>query len=237
MSRTSGPECHDPSSPLLPPRTPGPLGRSDAADPSARARRGDTPGSLGVNDGAAGLCGPALPKAKLDDPAMIVVRIRREQLESALRKCHDYGVTAAKHGKAFEDSKTPLRPKGDPALERVAETATKHWCDMAEAHVKPAIQAYAEAIAKAVLGGRAGLSGSFSVGEAIKLLSHLEAESQSMGWEGEPVLALDDYASVLDRMAEDVLKWCTIDKSPSRLNNEQHGCRPRPGFPPTWLRR
>ena len=224
MSRTPGPECHDPLSPLLPPRTPGPLGRSDAADPSARARRGDTPGPLGVNDGAAGLCGPAMPKAKLDDPAMIVVRMRREQYESALRKCHVYLVAAAKHGKAFEDSKTPLRPKGDPALERAAETETKRWCDMAEAHVKPAVQAYTEAIAKAVLGGRAGLSGTFSVGEAMKLLCQLEAGSQSMGWtggavdEGDQVLPLNDYASVLDRMAEDVLKWCTFDKSPSRLN-------------------
>lgn len=33
-------------------RTPGPLGRNDAADPNCKSKLGDTPGTLGVNDGA-----------------------------------------------------------------------------------------------------------------------------------------------------------------------------------------
>jgi GH24 family phage-related lysozyme (muramidase) len=37
---------------LFPSRTPGPLGRNDAADPDGFARLGDTPGATGVNDGA-----------------------------------------------------------------------------------------------------------------------------------------------------------------------------------------
>jgi outer membrane protein OmpA-like peptidoglycan-associated protein len=41
-----------PSSFSVPPRTPGPLGRNDAADPSAKHHRGPTPGSLGKNDHA-----------------------------------------------------------------------------------------------------------------------------------------------------------------------------------------
>jgi hypothetical protein len=37
---------------LFPPRTPGPLGRHDAADPNVPAKPGDTPGSTGRNDHA-----------------------------------------------------------------------------------------------------------------------------------------------------------------------------------------
>ena len=68
MSHSAGPECKDPLSPVLPARTPGCLGRNDAGDPSVNACAGDTPGSLGVNDGAAQLCGPAMPKVGLDPP-------------------------------------------------------------------------------------------------------------------------------------------------------------------------
>lgn len=53
MSRPPGPDSPNPFSPFLPPRTRGPLGRNDAADPSVNAYPGDTPGTLGVNDGAA----------------------------------------------------------------------------------------------------------------------------------------------------------------------------------------
>jgi hypothetical protein len=53
MFHGPGPENTDPFSSMLPPRTPGSLGKSDAADPNARAHRGPTPGSLGLNDGAA----------------------------------------------------------------------------------------------------------------------------------------------------------------------------------------
>jgi hypothetical protein len=52
MSRYPGPETNDPYSMLPPPRTPGSLGRNDAADPNIIALLGDTPGPLGVHDGA-----------------------------------------------------------------------------------------------------------------------------------------------------------------------------------------
>ncbi|HEX7687132.1 MAG TPA: pesticin C-terminus-like muramidase [Burkholderiaceae bacterium] len=49
-----------PASPIaVPARTPGPLGRNDAADPNTTARLGDTPGTSGVNDSHA----PSLPAA------------------------------------------------------------------------------------------------------------------------------------------------------------------------------
>lgn len=50
--RRPGPANYDPSLGFIPQRTPGTLGRSDAADPDVLTIRGDTPGSLGHNDGA-----------------------------------------------------------------------------------------------------------------------------------------------------------------------------------------
>jgi hypothetical protein len=44
---------------LFPPRTPGSLGRQDAADPNVSAKPGDTPGSLGKNDHAMAMAHPA----------------------------------------------------------------------------------------------------------------------------------------------------------------------------------
>jgi hypothetical protein len=51
--RRPGPTNHNPFSRFTAPRTPGPLGRNDAADPDTLTSRGDTPGSLGLNDDAA----------------------------------------------------------------------------------------------------------------------------------------------------------------------------------------
>jgi hypothetical protein len=48
-----GPASHNPFSRFGAPRTPGPLGRYDAADPNWLSCRGDTPGPLGLNDDAA----------------------------------------------------------------------------------------------------------------------------------------------------------------------------------------
>lgn len=52
-SKTPGPMCVDPLLEALSPRTPGPLGLNDAADPDACTLSGDSPGPLGVNDTAA----------------------------------------------------------------------------------------------------------------------------------------------------------------------------------------
>jgi hypothetical protein len=52
MYRKPGPENHNPFSPLLPPETPGPLGRNDAGDPDAKSLLGNMPGPLGVDKGA-----------------------------------------------------------------------------------------------------------------------------------------------------------------------------------------
>jgi hypothetical protein len=64
MSRKPGPQGHDPHSPLLPARTPGPLGVRDAAEPYAPAELGDTPGPLGVNDAAERHASGGWPVAK-----------------------------------------------------------------------------------------------------------------------------------------------------------------------------
>src|ERR1017187_3968696 len=51
MSRVSGPQGTQPYA--VSPRTPGPLGHKDAADPDRPGSlKGDTPGSLGINDHA-----------------------------------------------------------------------------------------------------------------------------------------------------------------------------------------
>ena len=47
-----GPTNHNPLSRFTAPRTPGPLGCNDAADPGTLTFRGETPGSLGINDDA-----------------------------------------------------------------------------------------------------------------------------------------------------------------------------------------
>jgi hypothetical protein len=51
--RRPGPTNHNPLSKFTAPRTPGPLGHNDAADPGTLTSRGETPGSLGLNDDAA----------------------------------------------------------------------------------------------------------------------------------------------------------------------------------------
>ena len=52
-SRTPGPEKGSPLGGIAPARTPGSLGKNDAADPNCSAILGDTAGPLGFNDGAA----------------------------------------------------------------------------------------------------------------------------------------------------------------------------------------
>jgi len=73
-SRTPGPTRHDPFSKLVAARTPGPLGRNDAADPNALALLGDTSSPLGVNDHAE----PFANKAGQDFPPPV----SRQQVES-----------------------------------------------------------------------------------------------------------------------------------------------------------
>jgi hypothetical protein len=64
MGRTPGPQTHDPFFEVLPARTPGSLGRGDAGDPDANAKRGETPGSTGINDAGAELaCGAGTLKS------------------------------------------------------------------------------------------------------------------------------------------------------------------------------
>jgi hypothetical protein len=54
-SKTPGPANVVPVTASLPPRTPGPLGINDAADPNACTLAGDSPGPVGFNDGAAAI--------------------------------------------------------------------------------------------------------------------------------------------------------------------------------------
>ena len=69
----------------LSPRTPGPLGHNDAADPYAPdALLGDTPGSLGVNDLAASLASAKPPKAASKPKKMYLVT-------AAFERCQQLG--------------------------------------------------------------------------------------------------------------------------------------------------
>lgn len=52
MPRTPGPQSPDPFSPLLSPRTPGPLGWNDAADPHTKSQTEHRRGPVGVHDAA-----------------------------------------------------------------------------------------------------------------------------------------------------------------------------------------
>jgi len=214
MSRIPGPENWVDSSPLGPPRTPGSLGKNDAADPSAKARLGDTPGSLGVNDGAARLFHAAVPKAQLDPPQMAVVRATRQQLEWAKRECRIKAATAFKYYKAWVDSRTRLGPAGDPALRRTAEIEQELFTRQVQSLVKPAAKAYAEAIAKAVNAGCVSLGGSYSAEEALKRLLDLDALGQELGEEQNVFLSLNEWAGVLDKVASYILRICSVDKDP-----------------------
>lgn len=216
MSRLPGPERYDQFSHRLPPRTPGPLGVNDAADPSGKAHVGDTPGPLGVNDGAALLAGPAIPSAQLEAPAMALVRLRREQLESAKRECQVKADTAAKYWKAWEDSGNRSRQDGDPALRRTAEIEMRLYSRQVEQLVKPAAIAYAQAIDNAVHQGCFSLSGSFSAEEAITQLLDIDALGQTMISE-EFSLSSDHLARVLDKVADYALQIWSVDKDPRGL--------------------
>ena len=217
MSHSAGPECKDPLSPVLPARTPGCLGRNDAGDPSVNACAGDTPGSLGVNDGAAQLCGPAMPKVGLDPPELSLVRARRQQLEATYLEGKPLGDAAAKHAKAFEDSKVRLGPNGDPALRRIAETAMSKAWSHAQERVKPAATAYAEAIVKAVRAGCFSLVGSHSAEGALRRLFDLEAVGIGLGEEND-LIPIGDWAGVLDRLATYALQLCEVHKDPRGIN-------------------
>jgi hypothetical protein len=50
IGRIPGPIRHEPFSKLVPARTPGSLGRNDAADPNAPSLLGDTPGPQAMKD-------------------------------------------------------------------------------------------------------------------------------------------------------------------------------------------
>jgi len=73
-----GPTNHNPFSRLGAPRTPGPLGRNDAADPGTMACRGETPGTLGLNDDA------LVETSSLLDPMDYDFLVRHRQTKSHL---------------------------------------------------------------------------------------------------------------------------------------------------------
>lgn len=214
MSRFPGPQNLDRSLGLVPPRTPGPLGVNDAADPSAHAHPGDTPGPLGVNDGAARLAGPAMPTARMDTPEMALVRITREQLEAAKRECKVKADTAARYWKAWEDSRQRLGPAGDPKLARTADTEMRLYERQVSALVKPATIAYADAIEKAVRAGCISLAGSFSAEEILKRLLDVEETGQLIVNQDHPMISRSDWSKVLDKLADYVLPICAVDKDP-----------------------
>ena len=71
-----GPANHTPFSRFTAPRTPGPLGRNDAADPGTLTSCFGTPGSLGLNDDA------AYDVARLVDPIDFDYLVRHHELKS-----------------------------------------------------------------------------------------------------------------------------------------------------------
>ncbi|HEU0177523.1 MAG TPA: hypothetical protein VFV58_24945 [Blastocatellia bacterium] len=94
-SRTPGPTRHDPFSKRVTARTPGPLGRNDAADPNALALLGDTSSSLGVKDHAE----PFAYKAGQDFP----LPVSRQQVESIKKEAE---IARSRYGNP--DGKAPV---------------------------------------------------------------------------------------------------------------------------------
>jgi hypothetical protein len=76
--RRPGPINHNPLSRFTAPRTPGPLGRNDAADPGTLTFRGETPGSLGLNDDA------AFDVSRMVDPMDFDYLVRHHESKSHL---------------------------------------------------------------------------------------------------------------------------------------------------------
>jgi len=78
MGCRPGPTSHNPFSRFGAPRTPGPLGCNDAADPGFLTLRGDTPGSLGLNDDA------GFDVRRMVDPWDFDYLVRHRELKSHL---------------------------------------------------------------------------------------------------------------------------------------------------------
>ena len=72
------PTNHNPLSRFTAPRTPGPLGCNDAADPGTLTFRGETPGSLGINDDA------EYDVTRMVDPMDIDYLVRHHEFKSHL---------------------------------------------------------------------------------------------------------------------------------------------------------
>lgn len=73
-----GPTNHNPLSKFTAPRTPGSLGRHDAADPGTLTSRGETPGSLGLNDDA------GIDVSRMVDPMDFDYLVRHHESKSHL---------------------------------------------------------------------------------------------------------------------------------------------------------
>ena len=73
-----GPTNHNPLSRFTAPRTPGSLGRHDAADPGTLTSRGETPGSLGLNDDA------GIDVSRMVDPMDFDYLVRHHESKSHL---------------------------------------------------------------------------------------------------------------------------------------------------------
>ena len=83
-SKVGGPVGTDPVA--APPRTPGPLGNNDAADPTVKVPVGDTPGPLGNNDHAAQVAGTPAAGAVKEDAVTTDPDIEALDLADAAKK-------------------------------------------------------------------------------------------------------------------------------------------------------
>jgi hypothetical protein len=154
--------------------------------------------------------GPANPKAQVDRPEMAIVRVARDQFESAKRETKIKANTAAMYWKAWQDSLQRVGPGGDPNLKRVAEIEIMLYKRQVESIVKPAAQKYAIAIANAIKAGCTSVGGSFSHEDVLKRLLSLDADSCSVG-DDTLFLSQINMPEVIDKVAQNALILCNFN--------------------------
>jgi len=96
MPSSQDQHSHEHARDIMPPRTPGPLGLNDAADPNVRAFQGDTPGPVGLNDHGSPQKSTAVKAVNnVHNQADVEVLEALELVESYIKNAEAVGFTYA----------------------------------------------------------------------------------------------------------------------------------------------
>ncbi len=142
---------------------------------------------------------PAIPRAKMASPELILVRTARQRLDAAKRELKVKADTAAKYWQAWEKSRARFGPAGDPELRRTSEVEMMLFRRGIETLVKPAAKSYFDALRGAILKRRFALSGSVSAEKLLGRLLSLEVDAQS--WGDDFFAPTEQWRPILDKVA------------------------------------